>query len=249
MLAAIERQAMIEAGIEPKERALAEARYHLASADDMTEQKRGLLQSRTSSATPWSAATMVPMPRRCRRLPRPMPRTISSRCAARHSARATPDDDIIVRRLSGLDEGIDRRSRTCAASSLSAGPCQRRLESSRCAIAFAMPGSIIRTPVRQRERDRQCARADPRGRGAQRHIVGHPARWLRHATVSRPARIRCTIVPVPVPDARQRNEGARGGEWREPGTRGGWSPPLDFPTDAGRSSGSDDERFSTGGSF
>src|SRR5262249_49484322 len=44
-LAAIERRAMVAAGIEPKETTLAEARHKLATLDDTLEKKRALLRS------------------------------------------------------------------------------------------------------------------------------------------------------------------------------------------------------------
>ena len=57
--------------------------------------------------------------------------------------------------------------------------------------------------------------------------------------------------PFPMPGG---GEGARGGEWRQPGTRGGWTPPFEFPSGggSGNDGGSNDsgnDNFSTGGSF
>ena len=46
--------------------------------------------------------------------------------------------------------------------------------------------------------------------------------------------------PFPLPVARGQRRLA-GGDWREPSSRGGWSP--------GRGSRSDDDDFTTGGSF
>ena len=46
--------------------------------------------------------------------------------------------------------------------------------------------------------------------------------------------------PFPLPGGRRASD-SRGGDWREPSSRGGWSP--------GRGSRSDDDDFTTGGSF
>src|SRR5262245_52541806 len=50
-LSAIERRAMVEAGIEPKERALAEARHKLAAADRTLEDKASLLRDANDERT------------------------------------------------------------------------------------------------------------------------------------------------------------------------------------------------------
>jgi hypothetical protein len=64
--------------------------------------------------------------------------------------------------------------------------------------------------------------------------------------------------PFPFPLPGGGDDGARGGQWREPQTRGGWTPPFDFPTlpSTGRQRDDDDDDdddddrdFRTGGSF
>ena len=51
--------------------------------------------------------------------------------------------------------------------------------------------------------------------------------------------------PFPIPGGGSR--GSSGGEWREPSSRGDWSPDGDAPSGSGASG--DDDRFTTGGSF
>ena len=82
---------------------------------------------------------------------------------------------------------------------------------------------------------------------------------LRGGFGTRPSRGRpdfgSPTFPFPFPMPGGGEDGARGGEWREPGTRGGWSiPPLDFPSGGGGGGssgggGGGDDGFSTGGSF
>ena len=252
ILGGIERQAMLKAGIEPKERALAEARYRLASADDMTEKKRGLLQSLDEQrnalvnagndgayAEALQTIAMADAQDDIVTLRREAQRT------------ATPDDDTIVRRLSELDEGIDRADRELAQLRASAQDLsQRRLEIERV-----------------RDRFRSAGFDHPNARFGNESEIGNVLGQILEGAVrsgilwdilrggfgTRPSHgqpeFGAPSFPFPFPLPGNGNEGARGGQWRDPGTRGGWSPPLDLPTDAGRSSGSDDERFSTGGSF
>jgi len=53
-------------------------------------------------------------------------------------------------------------------------------------------------------------------------------------------------LPFPIPGGGSRDRGWSGGGWREPSSRGDWSPRDDRPSSGSRD---DDDRFTTGGSF
>ncbi len=73
---------------------------------------------------------------------------------------------------------------------------------------------------------------------------------LRQGYGSRPTRSGADFgspgFPFPFPSPGGRTADSTGGDWRDPSSRGGWSPGAEPPEKGSRS---DDENFSTGGSF
>lgn len=256
LVAALERRAMIEAGIEPKERTLAQARHKLSSADATAEKKRNLLRDvegqrsalvdGTGDAAYSQALT-----------------TIASADAQddigtlyREAQRTnTPTDDMIVRRIGGLDERLQRlEAETADLRKTASTLAQRRNEVERV-----------------RDRFRSSGYDHPNARFGNENEIGRVLAQILEGAVrsgilwdllrggfgTRPSRGRpdfgTPTFPFPFPMPGGGEDGARGGEWREPGTRGGWSiPPIDFPSGRGGGGGSNDsggDDFSTGGRF
>ena len=73
---------------------------------------------------------------------------------------------------------------------------------------------------------------------------------LRQGYGSRPTRGGADFgspgFPFPFPSPGGKTSGSSGGDWRDPSSRGGWSPGAESTENRSRS---DDENFSTGGSF
>ena len=225
-LAAIERRAMVEAGIEPKERALAEVRHKLAAADTTAEKKRAHLRDLetqrsalvegTGDATYTQALT-----------------TIATADAQddiatlyREAQRTrTPTDDMIVRRVAGLDERLVKLEQETADLRKTA----QQLATSRT--------DVERVRDRFRSSGYDHPNATFRNNGEIGVILGQILEgavrsgilWdlLRGGFGTRPSRGRpdfgSPTFPFPFPMPGGGQEGARGGEWREPGTRGGWT--------------------------
>jgi hypothetical protein len=254
---ALERQAMIEAGIEPKERALAQARHKLAASDATAEKKRNHLREveeqrnalvdGTGDAAYTQALT-----------------TIATADAQddigtlyREAQRTkTPSDDMIVRRIGGLDERLERLETETA-------------ELRKTAKTLAQRRSDVE---RVRDRFRSSGYDHPNARFGNENEIGRVLAQILEGAVrsgilwdllrggfgTKPSRGRpdfgSPTFPFPFPMPGGGEDGARGGEWREPGTRGGWSiPPIGFPSrrrsDDDDDDDDDDDRFSTGGRF
>ena len=244
----IERRAMLEAGVDAKEKALAEARHTLAVARRHgREEARPAAQGRRITRTRWSPATPIrPTTRRCRRSPQPTARTTCARCIWRRAGRRRP-------RMRPSCAGWRRSMRRSARRT-------REIAGLRAAMVELSRRRAEVEQVRDRFRrtgydhpqttfDNEGAIADalkqhPGGRGAQRRAVGPAAPGLQVATDARQPglrRRRASRFPFPLPDGTSGRGGSRGDDWREPSSRGSWSP--------GRGSRSDDDDFTTGGSF
>jgi hypothetical protein len=251
-IAGIERQVMVAAGIEPKERALAEARHKLASVDAEAERKRTALKeleaTRNSLINTGSDAAYAEALQ-----------TIAGGDAQddvstlyREAKRtATTSDDLIVQRISGLDEQIVAIEKEAADLRRSA----RELADRR--------GGVEQVRDRFRNSGFDHPNATFRNDSDISNVLGQILEgavrsgilWdlLRGGFGARPSRSRpdfgAPTFPFPFPMPGGGDDGARGGEWREPGTRGGWSPPFEFPS-GGRSGGDNkNDDFTTGGSF
>ena len=259
-IAAIERQAMIEAGIEPKERALAEARHKLAAAEANAE-RTPRCSSRTSrrSARPWSAADSDAAYAEALK-------TIAEGDAQddigtlyREAQRTrTPTDDMIVRRIGGLDERLAALEKEAAGLRKTAREMVRASHRGR-AGARTLPHLGLRssrTP-RSATTTRSSVVLGQILEGAVRSGILWDILRGGFGTrpSARPARLRHADVSFPVPDAGRRRRRARR-RMAQPGTRGGWTPPFEFPSGGGGSGGGDggsndsgNDGFSTGGSF
>ena len=246
-LADIARRAMIEAGIEPQEKVLAEARHKLAAADETAEKKRAALKAIDDDRAALVDGTGDAAYTEALQ-------TIASADAQddietlrREALRTvTPDDDAMVKRVEALDAAIAQVDGELGELRRSAKDlAQRRLE-------------VERT----RDRFRSAGYDHPNvhfGNGSEiGNVLGQILEgavrsgilWdlLRGGFGTRPSSGRPDFgqpsfpFPFPMPGG---GDGARGGEWRQPGTRGGWSPPSDPPS----GSRGGDDGFSTGGSF
>ena len=239
---------MVEAGIEPKERTLAEARHKLAAADANAERKRAQLKdletqraalTGTGSDTAYAEAL----------------KTIADGDAeddlatlVREAQRTTtPTDDMIVRRISGLDERLQKLDRETSDLRNSARSLAgRRTEVEQVRDRFRNSGYDHPNATFQNNSEISVVLGQILEGAVRSGIL-----WdlLRGGFGARPSRGRPDFgaptfpFPFPMPGG---GEGARGGEWREPGTRGGWPPPFGG---GGGGSKNDDDNFSTGGSF
>ncbi len=248
VLSDVERRAMVEAGIEPKERTLAEARHKLAAADQTLEEKHGLLRKieeerKTLVAGGSNPAYSLAL------------ETISSADAKDDlaqlygEARRTPTsaDDAIVRRLETIDANVSKTDAEVGKLRRSAQAlAQRRLEVQQVRDRFR--GAGYDHPHATFGNDGDIA--DVLGRvlaGA----VNSGVLWdlLRGGYRYRGPRGRPDFgapnLPFPFPIPGGGTNSSSGGGWREPSSRGGWSPREDYPD----RSGGDDDNFTTGGSF
>jgi hypothetical protein len=248
-LAAIERQAMVAAGIDIKERALAEARHKLAAAETLLEDKRTQLKSAEEARTRLIGEGSAPG----------YGEAVSTIAAGDaqddmrtlyEEARRTPtdSDEKLVRRI----ELIDQRA---AAVSKEIGELRRT----------AHDLARRRDDIEEvRDRFRRAGYDHPNATFGNDNQIGQVIAqilegvvrsgilWdiLREGFRTRPSRSRPDFgapgFPFPFPMPGGGNSGPAGGGWREPSTRGGW-----FPSDSGGSRGnsSRSDDFTTGGSF
>jgi hypothetical protein len=250
-LADVERRALVAAGIEPKEQALAEARHKLAAADQTLEDKHGLLgkleeerNSLLSGGTGPAYAEALD--------------TIASADSADDLAilyqearrTATSADDAIVRRLEGIDAGIAKAQAEVASLRRSAQQlAQRRVEVQQ-----------VRDRPRNAGYDHPYAGFDNDGdianvlKGVLAGALSSGALWdlLQGGYSYRGPRQQqhgdsgSSGLPFPFPIPGSRGPHTSGGEWREPSSGGHWSPGRD---EGSSDSGGDNDQFSTGGSF
>jgi chromosome segregation ATPase len=245
-LAEIERHAMIEADVDAKEKVLAEARHKMAVIDDTVEKKREMLRKVDEARA--ALVTGDPDPAYNEAL-----NTIASADAADSIAKLyaearrtpTPADEAVVGRLEGIEQNIANTETEIA------GLRREALELSR-----------RRSEMEQvREQYRRTGYDHPRStfnndsdianvlKGILEGAVRSGALWdiLQNGHRSRPTSGNADFgspgfpFPFPLPGGGAENE-ARGGAWRNPSSRGGWSPGLP-------GSPSDNDDFRTGGSF
>jgi hypothetical protein len=246
-LSEVERRAMIEAGIEPKERTLAETRHKLAAADQTLEEKHGLLHKVEDERKTLVAGGSNPAYGAALE-------TISSADSKDDlaqlygEARRTPTsaDDAIVRRLESIDSGVAKVESEVTALRRSAQDlARRRLEVQQVRDRFR--GAGYDHPNATFGND--GAIADVLGRVLE-GAANSGVLWdlLRGGYRYRQPRGRPDFgapnFPFPFPIPGGGTNSSTGGGWREPSSRGGWSPRDDYPD---RSGGGDD--FTTGGSF
>jgi regulator of replication initiation timing len=243
-LSGIERRAMVEAGSEPKERALAEARHRLAAADTTLDEKHGLLRKLDTERNGLLAAGSNPAYEEAMS-------AIASADAKDQvatlylEARRTPTtaDDAIVQKLERLEQQIPKADAEVAELRRTAQAlAKRRIEVERVRDRFR--GAGYDHPHGTFGNDN--AITDALGRVLAGSIGGQvlwdilQGGYSTRGPAGRPDFGHPTS-PFPFPIPGGGSSGPWGGEWRDPSSRGSWSPDS-------HDSGSRDD-FTTGGSF
>ncbi len=251
-IAGLERQAMVDAGIEPKERILAEARHKLAAADANAERKRSALKDIEAQRNALvgqgsDAAYAEALKTIADGDAQDDIRTLYAEAQRTH----TPTDDMIVRRIGGLDERMAALDKETAEIRRSARTmAERRGEIEQVRDRFRNSGFDHPNATFRNENEISAVLGQILEGAVRSGIL-----WdlLRGGFGTRPSRGRPDFgsptfpFPFPLPGG---GEGARGGEWREPGTRGGWTPPFEWPSGGGGGgSNNDSDDFTTGGKF
>ncbi|MFZ1101732.1 MAG: hypothetical protein WAN86_02470 [Hyphomicrobiaceae bacterium] len=222
-LSGIERRAMVEAGIEPKERALAEARHRLAAADTTLDEKHGLLRKLDTERNGLLAAGSHPAYEEAMS-------AIASADAKDQvatlylEARRTPTtaDDAIVQKLERLEQQIPKADSEVAELRRTAQAlAKRRIEVERVRDRFR--GAGYDHPHGTFGNDNVIT--DTLGRVLAGSIGGQVLWEILQGGYS-------TRGPAGRPD------------FGDPSSRGSWSPDSH---DSGSRGGRDD--FTTGGSF
>lgn len=256
-LADIERTAMVEAGVDAKEKVLAEARHRLAAIEDTVENKHGLLRKIDEARSALVAGGTDPA----------YNEALTTIAAADSKddlatlyaeARRTPTsaDESIVRGLEAIDAKIAATETEIADLRRTAQDLSRR-----------------RLEVEQvRDRFRTTGYDHPQTTFENEGAIGEALKSILEGTVrsgvlwdllrrgygSRPTRGRPDFgspsfpFPFPTTGGTTTDNDSMGGGWRNPSSRGGWSPDTEPPEDRSRSDDgnrSDDGDFSTGGSF
>ena len=247
VLSAIERRAMLAAGVETKEKALAEARHRLAVLDDTVEKKHGLLREVDQSRAALVSGDSNPA----------YNEALSTIAAADSKddlrtlyveARRTPTtaDEAVVRQLETIDATISKTDTEigrlrAAMVELS----RRRAEVEQVRDKFRRTGY----DHPQTTFENEGAISDTLSNILE-GVVRSGVLWdlLRQGYKPRPTRGSPDFggnsfpFPFPLPDGSSGRGSSRGDDWREPSSRGSWSP-------GGGGSRSDDDDFTTGGSF
>jgi hypothetical protein len=235
-LSRIERRAMLEAGIEDRERELASARQALAAAEAEFHKGRDLLRTADERRAALFAESEDPA----------YHEALSTIVAGdsqddlatlyREARRtATPADEAIVRKLEELDEKIARAGEEVASLRRSAQDlARRRMEVERVRDRFRDAGYDHPHTTFGNEGDLSRVLQQVLRGAVQSGLL-----WelLRRGYGYRRPRGRPDFggsFPFPLPGGG--SPGPIGGDWREPASGGDWSP-------------KDDDRFTTGGSF
>jgi hypothetical protein len=244
-LSGIERRAMVEAGIESKERALAEARHRLAAADTTLDEKHELLRKLDTERNGLLAAGSNPTYEEA--LSAITSADAKDQVATLYlEARRTPTtaDDAIVRNLERLEQQIPKADSEVAGLRRTAQDlAKRRIEIERVRDRFR--GAGYDHPHGTFGNDNAIADALRRMLAGS---IGGQILWdiLQGGYTTRGPAGRPDFgyptSPFPFPIPGGGSTGPWGGEWRDPSSRGNWSPD-------GQDRGNDRGDFSTGGSF
>jgi chromosome segregation ATPase len=241
----IERRAMLASGVDSKEKTLAEARHKLAVIDDTVEKKRSMLRQTDEQRAALATGTSDPAYNEALATiaTADATDTVANLYAEAHRTR-TVADEAIVGRLEEIDRNITKTDSEITG-------LRRR----------AVELSTRRSEMEQvRERFRRTGYDHPQStfnndgdiadvlKSMLEGAMRSGALWdlLRQGHRSRPTRGSADFglpdFPFPFPIPGGNSSDWRGGSWRNPSTRGGWSPGQ---PDSSRGSGD----FSTGGSF
>lgn len=249
-LSEIERRAMLEAGVDAKERVLSEARHKLAAADDAVEKKRAelrkideeraaLVSAGSNSAYDEALTTIASADSK--------DDLATLYLEARRTQTGT--DEAIVRRLETVDATTQKTDAEIASLRRSAQDlARRRLEVEQVRDRFR--GAGYDHPHTTFGNDVDIADVL---KGLVNGAIRSGVLWdlLRQGYGYRAPQGRPDFgwpkSPFPFPIPGGGTIGSSGGGWRrEPESRGGWSPTIDLPSSGGSE---DDDRFTTGGSF
>jgi uncharacterized membrane protein YgcG len=254
-LSDIERRAMVEAGIEPKERVLAEARHKLAVADTTLDEKAGLLRKLDEERNALLSGGSNPAYEEALA-------TIAAADAKDQiaqlylEAKRTPAlaDDTIVKKLEELEGQIAKADGELADLRRTAQDlAKRRIEIERVRDRFR--GAGYDHPHGTFGNDGQIA--DALGRTVAGTIAGQvlweilQGGYSTRGPMGRPD-FGYPTFPFPFPIPGGGSSGPHGGDWRDPSSRGNWSP--NRGGDGGSGGGGDGGGggggdFSTGGGF
>jgi hypothetical protein len=246
-LSDIERRAMLAQGADAKEKALAEARHRLAVVDDTVQKKQSILADLDEKRRALVAGESNPAYSEALEIVAAAD-SKDDLAALYAEARRTPTtaDEGIVRGIESIDAKIAEAEAEIADLRRSAQELSdRRLEIERVRDRFRTTG--YDHPQATFEND--GAIADTL-KNVLKGVVRSGVLWdlFRQGYGSRPSRSSTDFgspgFPFPFPNSDGRNGDSTGGDWREPSRRGSWSP--EPPEERSRS---DDENFTTGGSF
>lgn len=246
-VAGVERQAMVAAGIETKERELAEARYRLAAADATVEKKRTLLADIETQQDNVVSGTGDKAYSDALQTVADADAQDSIRTLYEEARRtATEADDRIVERIENVDKRLATLQEEIAGLRKTArNLAQRRVDMEQVRDRFRTSGYDHPNATFGNESEIGKILAQ-----VIEGVVRSGVLWdvLRGGFGTRPQRGRPDFgaptfpFPFPMPGGGDR-DGARGGEWRRPDSRGGWSSPSSGPVN------NDSDDFRTGGSF
>ena len=244
-LVEIERHALIEAGVDAKEKTLAEARHKMAVIDDTVEKKRELLRKVDEARAALVTGNADPAYNEALN-------TIAAADAADSIANLyaearrtpTPADEAVVGRIEGIEQNIAKTETEIA------GLRREALELSRRRSEMEQ----VRAQFRRTGYDHPRSTFNNDGdiadllKGVLAGAIRSGALWdiLQNGHRSRPTRGSTDFglpdFPLPFPLPGGNSNDWSGGAWRNPSSRGGWAPRPPQPT-------SNNNDFSTGGSF
>ena len=249
-LGELERRAMLDLGMEQKERTLAEARHRLAAADQALEDKNTLLRKIDTERQGLFTGAGNPGYEEALQTIAAADSTDDIAALYREAKRTpTEADDALVRKLEATDAAIGKSEAEVARLRRSAEDlARRRLEVEQVRDRFRDSGYDHPNSTFGNDN----AIADTIGRVLQ-GVVTSGVLWdlLRGNYEARRPRGRPDFggsgFPFPLPGG---GGPWSGGEWRNPSSRGGWRPrDRDDDDDDRRDRSGDNDRFTTGGSF